>query len=430
MSINRFKFLGRIAGLLIVTLFAGAVMWATGIRRVSDDPAEAAATPDAPPTLEPAAPVVVQTLTAEPIEVLNTYAGMLQPFERFSVGFEVAGRVSELGQNAQQHVLDEGDHVREGQVLAVLDQRILTARVNETTALLEQAQQELQRARQMRRGPNPAISETDYQTRVTELAVAEAKAITAQKNLEDATLKSPCDGIISLRMINAGESIAMHAPVFEIVQVDRVLLVAGVPESRVQELERRRRYLQEAGQDSRGSLPFRVHVQLMGRDRFGTPWPPREGEVFRIGETADDKTGLFEVEILLENADGHLKPGLVAEAGIVVDELLAYRVPLDAVMFRGSTPYFFAVQQQPTDLKSMFWNLGPQADFFAKQVPLNQFIEQEGELIAPEIATPNRQMVIRGQHRLVDGRRIRIVNREANAPSDTARAPEAAKSAR
>ena len=167
-------------GLVLVTLFAAAVMWATGIRRVESGP-QADPSENRLPAVVPAAPVVTRPLVAEPIEVLNTYAGMIQPFERFSIGFEIAGRVNALGQNEQQQDLDEGDEVRQGQVLATLDPRILTARVSETTALLEQAQQELQRARQMRRGPNPAISETDFQTRVTDLAVAEAQAITAQK---------------------------------------------------------------------------------------------------------------------------------------------------------------------------------------------------------------------------------------------------------
>ena len=196
MSIDRVKLWGRIVGLTVVTLFAGAVMWATGVRRV-DSAAEMGVGEATEVTETPAAPVAIQQLHAEPVEILNTYAGMIQPFERFSVAFEVPGRVANLGQNDSQRDLDEGDVVRQGQVLAMLDQRILTARVNETSARLEQAQQELERARQMRQVPNPAISETEYQTRLTELAVAEAQAVTAQKNLEDATLKSPCDGVIS-----------------------------------------------------------------------------------------------------------------------------------------------------------------------------------------------------------------------------------------
>ena len=100
----------------------------------------------------------------------------------------------------------------------------------------------------------------------------------AQKNLADATLLAPCDGIISQRLVNAGESIAMHQPAMEIVQVDRVLLIVGVPESRVQELDNRRRLLasrrppavltDSAVDPTTVAIPT-VHVQLMGTDRFG-----------------------------------------------------------------------------------------------------------------------------------------------------------------
>ncbi len=421
--------LGRFAGLILVTLAAGAVMLATATR--SHRPSSTSGLAAAADAMEAvAAPVVVRELKPEPVEVLDVYSGMIHPFERYSVGFETAGRVQQLGTNADGQSLDEGDLVAEGQTLAQLDHRLHQARLEEMTAILERAQQELERARKLRNGSSRAISEAEFQQRITDLAVAQAQVAQAQKSFDDTTLQAPCDGVISKRLVNAGESIAMHQPVMEIVQVNRLLLIVGVPESRVQELANRRRQLHDRADNGSATAAaaradngaFRVHVQLMGADRFGRPWPPRDGEVYRISETADDKTGLFEVEVLLNNSDRQLKPGQIAVAKIVLDELTAFRLPVHSVLFRGKAPYLYAVTEERSDLNMLFWNLGPDRDFRAVQVPLEGFIEQEGELILPTLDPAHRRVVLRGQHRLVDGRRVRIVQWESPGTTASAQA--------
>ena len=48
-----------------------------------------------------AAPVVVRELKPERVEVLDIYSGMIHPFERYSVGFEVPGRIERAGENTR-----------------------------------------------------------------------------------------------------------------------------------------------------------------------------------------------------------------------------------------------------------------------------------------------------------------------------------------
>ena len=335
--------LGRFVALILVTIFAIAVMWTFNSRQTPD----LGGSPDTgTPVTSLAAPVVVETLDVGPRTIVDTYAGMIRPFERYLMAFEIGGRVKELGQNNMGEPLDEGDLVQKGQVLAVLDQRILEARVQETVAILEQAQEELERAKQLRNRSNRVISETDFRQRITDVAIAEAQAETANKNLEDATLRSPCNGRISHRYINAGESINMHAPAFEIVEVDRVLLVVGVPESRITRIENR--WKQRKSAPATEERTPDTTVQLMGTDLFGKRQATKSGEIYRISETADDKTGLFEVEILLDNPTDDdtnvaLRPGQIALAEIIVDELAGYELPLDSVLFRDGEPAFFTV---------------------------------------------------------------------------------------
>ena len=98
----------------------------------------------------------------------------------------------------------------------------------------------------------------------------------------------------------------------------------------------------------------------------------------------------------------------------------AFRLPIHSVLFRGETPYLYAVEEHSSDLKLLFWDMGQAADYRAVQVPLPRYIEQEEDLIVPDLDPAHRRVVIRGQHRLVQGRRVRIVQQDTttNRPGD------------
>ena len=87
---------GRFVALVLVTVFALAVMWAFNTRKTPDLGQSAT---EGVSVTSLAAPVVVETLKAGPRTITDTYAGMIRPFERYLMAFEIGGRVRELGQN-------------------------------------------------------------------------------------------------------------------------------------------------------------------------------------------------------------------------------------------------------------------------------------------------------------------------------------------
>ncbi|NOY28806.1 MAG: hypothetical protein GXP28_01125, partial [Planctomycetes bacterium] len=261
-----------------VTVFAVGVMWQLSFKeKVSKSNFEQLTRPLA--TVAAAkSPVAIRPLRVELCEITSTYAGKIQAWETYQVGFEVPGRVLELGKNEAGEPLDEGDLVVEGQVLALLDDRVHRARESEAAARFEQASADLRRAEQIRATRPSALTESELQRLKTDLALARAQQEVAAKNLDDATLKSPVNATISKRMIKSGESVVAHKIVFELVENDNVLLVVDVPESHIRELEARVRKIKEnlasAEDDSDPEdRVFRAHVRLEGRDRFGNPWP-------------------------------------------------------------------------------------------------------------------------------------------------------------
>ncbi|TWT36388.1 Toluene efflux pump periplasmic linker protein TtgD precursor [Posidoniimonas corsicana] len=407
------KKVGQYVVLIAITVFACAVMWYVSSRStgVHDDAAGVAKPAVAARTK---ALVSVTAIRPEVVDLTVRQSGKIRAWEDYTLAFEVAGRVQELGVNEQGRPLDVGDRVQAGQVLARLDDRIYAARKSEAVAQLEQAASDLRRDRRLFEQGRGALTEAEYQDTLTRQAVALAQQEVAIKNLEDTVLVSPVTGTIARRLVEAGESVTAHEAVFEVVENDQLLLVVDVPESRVRELEARMRQVEKARRENRSADPedkvFRARVNLEGRDAFGARPPMINGEVHQIAQVADERTKLFEVEIRIDNRDRLLRPGMVATADLVTKRVLAYRVPDVAVMFRGADAYLFTVREQPTPVEAIFWEVG-QADLrVANRVNLEQWVDQGDSIVVPAADHDLHAVVTRGQQRLTDGQYVRVVN--------------------
>ena len=403
--------------LIAVTVFAIGVMWKLSAK---DHLHGKQATVQVRPLSEysaPKSPVAILPLQVQMCEILSTYAGKIQPWETYQIGFPIAGRIVSLGSNDSGRPLDDGDRVKAGQMLATMNDRAYRAHKSEAAAQIEKVTSDLQRAQRVRKSNLSAISESELQKLVTDLAIARAQHEIAVKNLGDATLRSPVDATISKRMIKSGESVNPNQVVFELVENDDVLLVVDVPETQIREIEQQKRALVKQQQDGASfnsqqssDSVFRAYIQLEGRNRYGKPWPQMEGIVYRIPEIADTRTGLFAVEIQVDNSEHLLRPGMVATADIVTAHIPGYKIPQAAVIFRERKAYLFTVDRQSSEMEMLYWKLG-QADLFrARRVDLNQWLDQGEHVIVPQEETELQSVVTRGQFRLADNQTVRIVN--------------------
>lgn len=403
------------AVLTIVTLVAIVVMWMLSAKGQLEQNRNAMHVRKLSRVAAPKALVSMEPLTVEIREITSNYAGKIQPWEMYQVGFEVGGRVASLGENRHGQPLDEGDRVDEGQVLALLDDRVFRAQKSEAAARVEQAASDLQRAQRVRQANPAAMSESELQSLVTELALARAQHEVAIKNLEDATLKAPVNAVISQRLIKSGESVSPHQLVFELVQNEDVLLVVDVPESHIRELELRKRIVEENQASSNPSIDpedrvFRAHVNLEGTDRFGNPWPPLDGEVYRIAETADSRTGLFPVEIRLSNEQQMLRPGMVATADIVIKRIPGYQIPESSVIFRQRRAHLFSIDHETVPMELLYWEVGPTELHRARRVDLSEWVDQGPNIVVPADTVDLENVVTRGHLRLADSQLVRVVD--------------------
>lgn len=213
------------------------------------------------------------------------YPGTIEPDNTAQVGFAVSGVVNNV-------VVQEGQHVKKGQLLASIDATEYTNALLIAKASLEQAEDMYQRLTGLYK--KGSLPEKDYIEIKTKVAQAKANKSINEKHIRDSKLYSPMTGIISNKMVEAGSPAAPGLPAFRIVKTDEVYVKVSVPES-------------EVGAISNG-MKASVSVATLNTNI--------NGKVSIINPEADNVSRTYAVKIKLDNRAGRLLPGMLADVRI------------------------------------------------------------------------------------------------------------------
>lgn len=297
-------------------------------------------------------PVAVVLAKRRPVVNSLTLSGAFRPYQQVDVHAKVAGFIRKI-------YVDVGDHVKAGQVLAVLEVPELSAQVAGAKADIQRHQEavrrsesEIQRAESTHAAYHAAYSrlkqasesrpgliaeqelddsmakdkETAAQIESARAALAESQSqlVSARTDLDRLSaleayshITAPFAGVVTKRYADTGALIqagtaseTQSMPVVQLAEWSRLRLVVPVPESAVPQLQL-------------GST-VRVHVSAMNRDF--------EGRVARFADALNDETRTMHTEIDVENSDGTLKEGMYAEARIVLKQRNdALTIPIQAL---------------------------------------------------------------------------------------------------
>jgi multidrug efflux pump subunit AcrA (membrane-fusion protein) len=147
-----------------------------------------------------------------------------------------------------------------------------------------------------------------------QLQASEAARNLAEKKLADATIRAPFPGAIKERRVSPGEYLRVQSPVVVLVRTDQLRARLAVPEKWAGALK--------------GGTPVEVRVEAYPGEVF-------RGRLMRINPTVLPETRTFEVEALLPNADGRLKPGFFIQASLPTSvEETTLLVPEEGVNYR------------------------------------------------------------------------------------------------
>ena len=283
----------------------------------------------------------VEAVAIQPHKLRRTIesVGSLYPLEEVVVSSEVEGKCERV-------LVDVGDRVSKGQVLVEISPIELELAAEQQRAELEQArarlglsdtdsqlqdvteaavlkkaaaeladaQQKFQRARELseegllpRQGYEEAESrykaaQANYDLALQEVrnlqaALKQYRASTelAQKKLRDASIRAPFDGYVKERSVTVGQYLRVQTPVMTIVDTNPLRARLKVPEKM-------------AGWILVGQ-PVSLSVEAYPDRSFS-------GKLLRINPSVDPQTRTFEVEALVDNGAGLLKPGFFVKADI------------------------------------------------------------------------------------------------------------------
>lgn len=214
-------------------------------------------------------------------------SGQLEAETSVAVSFATMGSVEKV-------LVSEGQAVKQGQVLAVLDAGMLKDQLALAQAKANQAEDAWKRMEPMHRnGTLPEIKWVEVETGREQ---ARSSVSMSTRNLQDAVLKAPLSGIVAKRSVQPGERAMPGTSAFTLVQTGTVLAVVAVPEKEISRL--------------RVGKPAKVRIDAVDRTVSGT--------VREIGVEADPFTRTYKVKVALPNPDGQLRVGMVAQVRLTL----------------------------------------------------------------------------------------------------------------
>jgi RND family efflux transporter MFP subunit len=324
---------------LAVLLIGGLVVQKLAARRNQ----ATAAVVKAPLALELAAGDVV---TAREVPLARTLevSGGLKAVNSAIVKAKVAAEVKTLS-------VREGDSVKAGQVLGQLDTAELDLRLRQAEQNASSARAQLDIARRTLENNRALvaqgfISPTGLETSVSNESAAQANhqaamaaVDLARKARADATLVAPIAGLVSQRLVQPGERVAVDVRLLEIVDLSRLELEAAVAPEDVVQLA--------IGQDARLAV-----------DGIAAPVPAK---VARINPSAQTGSRAVTVYLAVQGQPA-LRQGLFARGHIRTSQQTALAVPLGAVRTDLSQPYVLQVDAGKTVLKPVTMGLRGELD--------------------------------------------------------------------
>jgi membrane fusion protein (multidrug efflux system) len=300
-----------------------------------------------------------ETVTATEILAI----GSLKSDESVEVTSEAAGRVEEI-------LFEEGNQVKQGDVLIKLDASLALAELKDAEARLALAQATYERNRALQK--TGAVAKQSYDEARTNLEVARAAAELARTRADKLQVKAPFDGLLGFRTVSTGAYVLAGTKLVNLEKIDELKVDFSVPEVFLSQV----------------STGQKVEVTV-------DAWPGQiyEGTIYAINPHVDVNGRALQVRASLDNADGALRPGLLAR--VIVkgkDERRVVTVPESAIVARSGESLVFRLE-----------------DSKAIETMVVTGKRRNGLVEILEGLSANTQVVTAGQARLKNGSVVEIV---------------------
>jgi membrane fusion protein (multidrug efflux system) len=311
---------------------------------------------------EPATPLPVEVSSPVKADVFATYrtTATITPDSEAAVLARVEGEVIEI-------LVEEGDQVVEGQILARLDGDRLRLRQIQAKANLDKVSREYERF--VRLHEKGLVSASAIDGLRYDMDALEAAYKLQRLDYEYTTIRAPISGVVSARDIKLGQHVDVNDTTFRITDTSELVAYLRIPQT-------------ELNKFSAGHLA-KVRVDAMPGQAF-------DALIARISPTIDMRNGTFRATAYIDNENGLLAPGMFGRFDIAYEQHVdALMIPLAALVTEDNQTVVYVVEDGAASRRIIQTGIQSGED-----------IEVLGGLEEHE------QIVVTGQGSLRDGSRV------------------------
>ena len=337
---------------------------------------------EAEPAPEVIRPVVVREIEETSRQGVRTFAGAARADVETPVSFRVPGEIVELSVRV-------GMRMEKGDRIARLDPTDYRIRMREAEAGLARAraglgraESEYERAGLLYETGNISRAGLDnaraaFQSARAETAAAEERLGQARQQLAYTVLEAPLTGVAAEVPVERHQSVAAGTPVALIADHGARRFEIGVPEALIHQV--------------REDAVAEIRFEALSGERF----PARVTEVGILSR----QLSVFPATLRFDEVDPRILPGMIGEAELAFSRDDAFpTVPPEAVAMDPAVGRFV-------------WVVDPEREIAERRrVEIGPLTE--AGLVVREGLAPGDLVVVRGVHRIAEGRRVRPIRED------------------
>lgn len=298
--------------------------------------------------------------------------GVVKELRQVTLSFKVGGPVQTL-------LVDAGDYINKGEIIAQIDKRDYRIQVQATKAQYTQAKAEYERYQELYQ--RKRLPENTLDKLKAGYLMAKSQYEAAENALIDTDLKAPFSGYINKKLIENFETVGPGSPIVELLDFTDLEVVVSIPEGQINQMGE----VKEITCDIRNANQFNIPAKVKSLSK----------------KSGNDR--MFEAKILLQADDfkSNIKPGMVAKVKVTKEQLNGdgLLVPVESVFSNNQEKYVWIIQANNMQVTKQKVSV--------LKVHGNGLIEINSKLKAGD------KIVTAGVHTLIEGQTVKVLPKKS-----------------
>lgn len=279
-------------------------------------------------TVKEKKPINVVLLQLEPTTIRDAInlPGIVEAWTQLELMAKLSGSVVDV-------LVQEGDRVAKGDVLARIEADDYRIAYESTSATYRLAKIDYERDKEM--FAKKVKSQAELERSRTHMQTAKAAMENARLQLDRCSITAPMDGVVNRLDAKVGLLLSVADPVAQILAIDRVKAVVGIPESDIAAVS--------------GIDKVTLTIKALNDRRV-------VGKAYYLSSAPETAARLYRFELALDNTKDDILPGMFVRADIIKKSVHdGVAVPLYAVITRNDEQYVYVavgdtVEKRPVEL--------------------------------------------------------------------------------